>query len=252
MRRFLLTLVLVSSLGAMLSAQAQAQAQGGGGAGGGGGGFGGGGGGLGAGGAGGGGAGGGGGGSGTFGSRSMGASQSPGSRSLSGRTTQNANAGQVSGNERFLRQNRQGGRNFVGSDTGDLNNFLSGLAGQQAGRSGLGAGRNGQSQGDNAGQESRQRLPVRVVVAFDYSAVAPTQLSTTLGRRLTRSKMLRSLSPVRVEVTGRTAILRGVVATEHDREVAEQVALLEVGISEVQNELKVGPARARRSNRPTE
>jgi len=42
-----------------------------------------------------------------------------------------------------------------------------------------------------------------------------------------------------VQVEGQTAVLRGIVATEHERDLAGQVAMLEPRVSHVQNELEV-------------
>jgi len=53
-----------------------------------------------------------------------------------------------------------------------------------------------------------------------------------------------------VTIEGETAVLRGVVATEHDRRIAEQVARLEPGIRRVENLLTVAPPAASPSDRP--
>ena len=75
--------------------------------------------------------------------------------------------------------------------------------------------------------------------AFNYPQSNPNTLSTTLTRRLATIPALQSQTPIRVELQGRTAILRGVAATEHDRGLAEQMLRLEPGIEEVKNEVAV-------------
>ena len=51
--------------------------------------------------------------------------------------------------------------------------------------------------------------------------------------------MPRAGLPIQIEVEKGTAILRGAVASAHDRAIAERLALLEGGIWKVQNELTV-------------
>jgi hypothetical protein len=71
-------------------------------------------------------------------------------------------------------------------------------------------------------------------------AVAPTpQVSSVLTSRLARSMRLSAGAPVEVSMAGDTATLRGVVATPHDRELAEQLVRLEPGVARVTNELRV-------------
>ena len=64
----------------------------------------------------------------------------------------------------------------------------------------------------------------------------------TLTSLLDRSKQIQKRSPLSVTVKDYTAILRGRVATEHDRSLAAALLLLEPGIWHVQNELVVEPA----------
>lgn len=206
---------------------------------------------------------------GAFGTRTIGSGANRGTRSLAsgtGSRQQDANTvGQLTGNERFLRGNRQG--QFVGADTQDMANFFGMLAGGGGNRRqgggmgplpGMGGMRGGQGNDPNAQGERRnqqRQIPARVVVDFEYRAVAPARLSSTLGARLTRVFRGR-LSGLDVQVDGRLAVLRGEVASERDRVLAEQLALLEAGISEVRNELVVrqsGAATAvpSRQNSPT-
>jgi len=63
-------------------------------------------------------------------------------------------------------------------------------------------------------------------------ARAVTQLIQHLGE-------IEKVTPVTVTMQGDTAVLRGRVATEHDRALAERIALLEPGIWYVRNELGV-------------
>lgn len=208
--------------------------------------------------------------SGMFGSRTLGSSLSGGSRGfasgntgvnggqgVAGKTQQgDANTGQVNlAGDRFARGNRQPGQ-FVGSDTSDLPSFLTNLAtGGGGNNNNLNSGRNGGRNGGNQNQANAnqnnasrggrtQAVPYRQTrsVAFDVRPANREQLSATLVGRFQRSPRFQTMGPVQVEIQDRTAILRGVVATAHDRDLAERLALLEAGISRVQNELTVAQA----------
>ncbi|HUT95440.1 MAG TPA: BON domain-containing protein [Thermoguttaceae bacterium] len=70
-----------------------------------------------------------------------------------------------------------------------------------------------------------------------------------MATRLEKSSWLRPQSPMEVAIEGGTAILRGVVATEHDRVLAERVAKLEPGVRQVENLLTLAPASESPSTR---
>jgi len=76
-------------------------------------------------------------------------------------------------------------------------------------------------------------------VAFECPEPNANTLSALLTRRLAKTPAIRAQIPIRVEVQGRTAVLQGVVATDHDRVVAEQMVRLEAGIEAVKNEIAV-------------
>jgi hypothetical protein len=86
-------------------------------------------------------------------------------------------------------------------------------------------------------------MPVAIPVGFRpmESAGGPARLVTQLIQRLSE---IRKIVPVTVTMQGDTAVLRGGVATEHDRALAEGIALLEPGIWNVRNELWVAGKRA--------
>jgi hypothetical protein len=156
---------------------------------------------------------------------------------------------------------RQQGQ-FIGADSSDvLNNLFGGMVGgnnaagmynargPNAGRAGTNAfnaagGRNNAAGGRNnaaagRGNMTNRTLPRRLVVAFEYRSPQPVQITSTMTRRLAGGSRIASLAPIEVGVSERTAILRGTVATVHDRDLAEQLALLEPGISDVRNEIQV-------------
>lgn len=160
------------------------------------------------------------------------------------------NGGSTSGSERYMRGNRQSS-NFVGADLNEVSQFFSNLTG---GRGGTGGANVSGPQSNNRGNDFNQQnqmqsniVPHRLVVSFPYgfSANPRNPAVTAAASRMITLRALGRLptqGPLSVELQDRTAILRGVVATDHDRALAEQLTLLEPGISQVQNELTVAEA----------
>jgi osmotically-inducible protein OsmY len=210
--------------------------------------------------------------SGMFGSRSLGSSLTAGNRGFAGggttaagvqgavpglttRTGADQQVGQLQGNERFTRGGRQAGQ-FVGADTTDLPSFLTELAtggltgqrnrGQQGQRQGQGQNPNQQAARGGATRAGQQRANYRIArsVAFDYSPPTPATVRTQLGSRLQALPGVTALGPIEVTLQQRTVVLRGSVATAHDRDLAERLALLEAGVDQVQNELTIAPPSA--------
>lgn len=178
---------------------------------------------------------------GLFGNRSVGAgSISAGQRTFgSNRTTGDGASGDAASGERFSRENRQG--QFVGSDSGDLQNFLSQAAGARGGPNAAG-GRGGQNrQGFNQGGQQQPARLIRATlrVAFSYPPRNTVAASTKLASRINVSRVIQPIVPVEVTISNRTATLRGVVATANGRDLAVRLVLLEPGISRVKNELTV-------------
>jgi hypothetical protein len=147
------------------------------------------------------------------------------------------------------------GRNFIG--VGQVN----GTPGASPGMSGYGNGgmsgfgaRNssmmpngygsgspyGNSQGGMYGNE-RGAVSIRttLTVGFENPSANSRQFSSSLAQRLADLPAIHWRTPGQVEIQGRTAILRGVVATEHDRDLAARVVRLEAAIDQVQNQLTV-------------
>lgn len=155
--------------------------------------------------------------------------------------------GTITGSERYMRGNRQAG-NFVGSDASEVSQFFSTLTGGRAGAggggdSGLRANNNRGNDFNNQGQDpsGSKTIPHRLVVSFRYAAprIQLPVANASGGINLKGLNRLQSRGPLSVELRDRTAVLRGVVATDHDRALAETLTLLEPGISQVQNELTV-------------
>ena len=145
------------------------------------------------------------------------------------------------------------GRGFVGAQQAGNGTGL-GQGSQGVGMSGMqGLGRGGgfSSMQDQSGQyhngqsgmygNGRNSVPVRTTLTMNIETPSgrSPQVNSSLTQRLAGLPALHWQSTNRVEMRGRTAVLRGVVATEHDRELAERVVRLEASVDQVENQLAV-------------
>lgn len=204
---------------------------------------------------------------GTFGNRTLGggttgnSGSSGSSGNAGGAPTMDSamsGAGQVTGNERFLRENRQGA--FVGADNGDTSNIMSQSQGQQQNAlQGLQqfsqqlARAQQQAQRNSNQNQGPGKKPLRIKITADIpitNAQTSTMVSQQFENRLKKIPAMAKAGSVQVTMEGRTAILQGRVATARDRELAQGLAMLEPGISRVQNELIVDASAARAEELP--
>jgi len=197
--------------------------------------------------------------SGMFGSRTLGQGLTAGTRTMTGSPVpgnmgsqfDSSNVGQVDSSDRFVRGNRQAGA-FIGTSAADAAQFLGAV---QAGQGAQGATSSGISAAGNRNQRQQQpgqgggrggaakvQIRPRLHVAFSYRPPIATAVSAELARRLASTPQIHTMSPLEVSLVDGTLTLRGHVATEHDRSLAEQLALLEAGVWKVKNELVVAPS----------
>jgi len=209
--------------------------------------------------------------SGAFGSRSLGSSITPGQGSFASPTFQQFGAGLTQGGQNSTMSGQMG--NFIGGlspnstfvganqlgqqgypQQGMYNSFtsmggLGGLLSQGAfGRRNL-QGRQSSATEANATQAS---TPIRTqfTAGFDYHQPNSEKLSTSLTQSLSKVSAIHAQTPIEVEIQDRTAILRGVVTTSHDRALAEQWIRLEPGIGQIQNEIVVADSDSQQSSQP--
>jgi len=180
--------------------------------------------------------------SGMFGSRSLGSGTlSAGNRSFGGSSFMNnrrTTNSFVGGNSQTALANMQqmSGSMATGVGVGG-NRGLTGMQGMRGNNNRNRMGMNGMQ-----GLQSRANVPqFRAALRADFEHRAPevSAISANLSRRIGDAHSLTINAPVDVVVDGQTVILRGEVATEHDRRVAEQLARLEPGVWKIQNELVV-------------
>jgi hypothetical protein len=89
----------------------------------------------------------------------------------------------------------------------------------------------------NSQATSQFRVPMRL--GFQPMRQPAAQVSGQLSSRLTKIPGLSRVGPIQVEFAGTTAVLRGTVASEADRQLAEGLARLEPEVQGVVNELEV-------------
>ena len=167
--------------------------------------------------------------------------------------------GQITGDERFLRENRQVGQ-MVGGTTAGVGN-LAGQGGPQAANVARGTtnvfgqrgGFNPQQQfggwnplqnlGRNVGRAgTQQALRVPIELGFTRPVATLGVNQERIQNRLERIPQIRDMGEVRLQMDGRVAVLQGQVATPQERDLVARMLLLEPGIGDVRNELEVtGP-----------
>jgi len=203
------------------------------------------------------------------------AQPSPNSQSgQTGQATQNGRmdgVGQISGDERFLRENRDPGQ-LVGGSVQGVGNLrgqtdaggqaTSGMSNDpnarfnamnQFGGANSAARFNDMNQFGGANSAamfnamSRQRQQLRVPLRLgpngvSSSAAIPAVASgpnLRVQKHLARIPQLKNSGPLAVEMEGRVAVLRGEVSSQHERDLVARLVLLEPGIADVRNELQV-------------
>jgi hypothetical protein len=138
---------------------------------------------------------------------------------------------------------------FVGADRGDTANALSRQTSQVrsaqsnnfAQLSNLFAqGMQAVNQNNQQGGQQRARTPIRIglKLGFRPAPASPTSVAA-FQSRLADLPGIRFMGPAEVTLEGRTAVLRGTVASEEDRELAEALARMEPDVQTVRNELVV-------------
>jgi hypothetical protein len=158
-------------------------------------------------------------------------------------------SGLVDESARFIRGNREVS-DFVGADGGDDQSFV--------GRQQVGALaeeiRSAVDEleiqtGPDANQTAEPMMPARVQlyaprlkVAFDFAPTGVSEVNARLSHHLEASLPAVAANQIEVSVAGNAATLRGVVASEWDRKLAELLLRFEPGIARVENQLQIQPA----------
>lgn len=123
-----------------------------------------------------------------------------------------------------------------------------GMGGMGMNRMGMGMGGMGGMNGMGMGGQGNApalKIPIRLgesmTRATPFASATPVR-AARFEKRLTKLRSLNTGTGVEVEVRAGIATLTGTVPTDRDRELIEQMALLEPGIEKVENQLEVDPA----------
>jgi len=128
---------------------------------------------------------------------------------------------------------------------GQLNSFGRGGMGNMMGMGMMGGyGRNMYGgAGQQAGRTQQRRIRTHIRLGFSEPGIAPTVANNRVSKVFDRVLQREDFGggQVNVAMDGTVAVLTGTVPTDHARDLLERLALLEPGISAVQNELTVSP-----------
>lgn len=102
----------------------------------------------------------------------------------------------------------------------------------------------GQAPG-GTGQGQEQSKTIRIRLRSDIEVAAPRVESrqNVISSHLHQNASAARVQSVRVELSGRTAVLTGSVATERDKRLAANLVRLEPGVSKIDNRLVVRDSR---------
>ncbi|HEX3148334.1 MAG TPA: BON domain-containing protein [Gemmataceae bacterium] len=95
--------------------------------------------------------------------------------------------------------------------------------------------------GGLGGQQNTPAVSYAATVSFAPTPVVAPAMRANLQGIVNRSSFIGVPANVRVESDGGTIVLRGKVADDDERRLVESMVRLEPGVSDVRNELKVGP-----------
>ncbi|MDD4266622.1 MAG: BON domain-containing protein [Pirellulaceae bacterium] len=166
--------------------------------------------------------------------------------------------GKITGTERFLRESRTAG-DFVGRSSDDVGGFVGAQTGAAASeiRSAI-EGEIVRAETNpavnrllNVPQARASMYAPRLKIGFEPLALPTPRLEQSAAAKLALSPTLQASGPIEVSIAGRTATLRGAVASAHDKRLAGLMLLFEPGISKVENELTVAPATREAEAIPT-
>lgn len=162
---------------------------------------------------------------------------------------------------------RQPGQ-FVGADTRDVQDFRSMIANPQqaqqavqqwrSGLTSLGSTRGGQptqpsgrlstAYGRGFGRSGAGEISAAVRLGFSMPTPPADQSAAATLQQVQKDGRLQTIGAIQVVVEQGVAVLRGAVASPHDRSLAEQLVRLEPGVRQVRNELEVAPQPADAEN----
>ncbi len=120
----------------------------------------------------------------------------------------------------------------------------SSYSGGGGGAANAGGGRNRSRTGANTPTTNAQDawFEPRIEIGFEVPETKKSAVAKTVADSMGANKPGTRFGGVQVSMAGSVAILRGTVASLNDRQLAEQIAMLDPSVTSVRNELTVTPA----------
>jgi BON domain len=160
-----------------------------------------------------------------------------GGNTLAGTTGQN---GMMRGNTGM---GTYGGMSGMGGMGGQFGGNRGGMFGQMGG---MGMGQNNMNNTQNRNQSQMtitRRVDIEIPAALSNASNNNIQVNSGLNQLLKRTVSNRSpTSSIVASYQGRTVVLKGIVATAQERDLAAKLVRLEPGVDQVQNDLVVKQA----------
>ena len=125
---------------------------------------------------------------------------------------------------------------------GGMGGFGMGGFGGFGGMGGFGGGlggRGGNQFGSMQQNRNQPQLRTRLTIGFEGPAISSSAIGQRIEGLISRVPQIQSAAGVRVQMEGQTAVLQGSVSSQHERELAARLTLLEPGVAAVRNELIV-------------
>jgi BON domain len=136
------------------------------------------------------------------------------------------------------------GMNGGGGGGGGSRPTTSYSGGGGGGGANAGGGRNRSRTGANTPTTNAQDawFEPRIEIGFEVPETKKSAVAKTVADSMGANKPGTRFGGVQVSMAGSVAILRGTVASLNDRQLAEQIAMLDPSVTSVRNELTITPA----------
>jgi hypothetical protein len=139
-----------------------------------------------------------------------------------------------------------GGQAFVGRDSGDMAAVFNQMGRastqffNQMNRNSRGGNRNNRNQQNaNTPETAASNVRVRLELAFNPARPTPTAVANTVRTRLASILPDQGVAQPDVSLDGNVVVLRGVAASDTQRQVLERLIAMEPGVMSVRNEMTV-------------
>lgn len=159
-----------------------------------------------------------------------------------------AAAGEITGNERFVRGNRDRS-SFVGADQTESRGFVGNQQGTMRGT--IISSTAGIAPAPDRSAEINQAIEIppvktmylpKIIIGTDFIDQNKLLENRQDINAVRKSVSLASKHQIEVSLVNETAILRGVVISSKEKYLAETLALFVPGISKIENQLQVHPS----------